>query len=243
MNRGATALIVAAGSGRRLGAGRPKALVELAGRPLFEWALDACRAAARIGPVVIAAPAGHLEAFAREGVEVVAGGSTRSESVSRGLGPVSTDLVMVHDAARPLTTPDLIDDTIAALARQDRLEAVIAAAVATDTVKEVGSDGLVRGTLDRSRLRLAQTPQAFRTESLRLALAAGDPAAATDDASLIEAAGGLVGVVEAPSGNLKVTEPADLRLAALMLSQADRATAPGDHSTNRPQPGTVTRRP
>ncbi len=228
MGRGATALIVAAGSGQRLGAGRPKALVELAGRPLFEWALDACRDAARVGPIVIAAPAGQLEAFARDGVEVVAGGDSRSGSVSRGLERVSTDLVMVHDAARPLVTPELIDNAIAALARRDRLEAVIAAAPATDTVKQIGADGLVGATLDRSALRLAQTPQVFRTESLRLALAAGDPAAATDDAALIESAGGLVGVVDAPAGNLKVTGPADLELAALMLSRAGRAAAPDE---------------
>lgn len=220
MNGGATALIVAAGSGLRLGAGRPKALVEVAGRPLFEWSLDACLAADSVASVVIAAPPGLEGEFARDGVEVVPGGETRSHSVARGLERVATDLVVVHDAARPLVTAELIDRTLATLTEAPGLDAVIAAIPATDTVKRVAADGVVEDTLDRSVLWFAQTPQAFRTDALRRALAAGDPATATDDAALIEAAGGSVGVTRAPSGNIKITTPADLDFAAWILGPA-----------------------
>ncbi|MCO5315208.1 MAG: 2-C-methyl-D-erythritol 4-phosphate cytidylyltransferase [Solirubrobacterales bacterium] len=223
MIRGATALIVAAGSGQRFGAGRPKALVELAGRPLFEWSLDACRKAGSTGPVIIAAPATELARFGRDGVEVVAGGATRSESVARGLELVESELVMVHDAARPLVTPDLIDECVSALEGSPGFDAMIAAAPATDTIKQVDGQGTVTATLDRSRLRMVQTPQVFRTASLRRAMASGEPENATDDASLIEAAGGSVGTVEAPSGNIKVTVPDDLEFAALMLAHRERA--------------------
>lgn len=226
MDRGATALIVAAGSGRRLGAGRPKALVGLAGRPLFEWALDACFAAEAIGPVVIAAPPGHLDRFARDGVEVVEGGDSRSGSVARGLDRVTTRLVVIHDAARPLVTPGLIDRAVGFLASRADLAAAITVAPATDTVKRVDDQGVVTETLDRGRIRLAQTPQVFRTAALRQALGRGDLSAATDDAALIEAAGGSVGVVDGPSGNIKVTVPADLGFAELMLSRTDRIPDP-----------------
>lgn len=225
MNRGATALIVAAGSGQRLGAGRPKALVELCGRPLFEWSLDACREAGSIDAIVIAGPPGRLAELKREGVEVVAGGESRSESVARALERVTTDLVIVHDAARPLITPELIDETVAALSAAPALDAVIAAAPATDTIKRVDPDGRVLDTLDRSRLRMVQTPQAFRSAVLREAIRSGDPAGATDDAALIEAAGGAVGVIDAPSGNIKVTVPADLEYAAYKLDRSGPGSA------------------
>ncbi len=221
MGRGTAALIVAAGSGQRLGAGGPKALVEVAGRPLFEWSVEACRAADSVGPVFIAAPAGRLDEFRRDGVVVVAGGATRSESVAAGLERVESELVLVHDAARPLAPPELFDRVIAALTADRGLDAVIAAAPVTDTIKRVGPDDRVEETLDRGRLRSVQTPQVFRTEALHRAIATGDLAAATDDASLIEAAGGSVGVIDSPSGNIKVTVPADLALAELLLSRAE----------------------
>lgn len=222
----AAALIVAAGSGQRLGAGGPKALVEVAGRALYEWSLDACRAARRVGPIVVVAPADRLDRFAAEGVAVVAGGAHRSESVARGLELVETELVMVHDAARPLAPPELFDRALAALAAEPGLDAVIAAAPVTDTIKRAGPDGRVEATLDRDRLRAVQTPQAFRTAALRAAAAAGDLAAATDDAALIEAAGGAVGLIDAPSGNIKVTVPADLALADLLLTRPELRRPP-----------------
>lgn len=221
MGRGTDALIVAAGSGVRLGAGGPKALVSVAGRPLFEWSVDACREAGSVGRVIVVAPATHLEEFRREGLTVVAGGSSRSESVSRGLALVDSELVLVHDAARPLVDPGLFDRAVEALTVAPELDAVIAAARVTDTTKRVGPDGRVIDTLDRDQLRAVQTPQVFRARALRNAMTAGDLEAATDDASLIEAAGGAVGVIDAPSGNIKVTVPADLALAEQILSRPD----------------------
>jgi len=124
---------------------------------------------------------------------------------------------VVHDAARPFVTVDLVERCLAALVDVD---AVVAAAPVTDTVKEAGQDGLVRRTLDRSGLWAIQTPQVFRADVLRRALDADDAtlAAATDDASLVEAIGGSVRVVQAPPENLKVTSPADLRLAEVLLA-------------------------
>jgi len=222
----AAALIVAAGSGDRLGAGGPKALVELCGRPMYEYALEACLGADRVGPVVIAVPPGQAGAFEAayrlDGVELVEGGATRSRSVAAGLEAIDTDLVLVHDAARPMLTSGLADACVEALEAAPDAAAVIAAAPVTDTVKRVGTDGAVVETLDRSELRAVQTPQVFRRAALVAAIAAGDLDNATDDAFLIESAGGTVLVHDAPSSNLKVTLPADLRLAELMLKARNR---------------------
>jgi 2-C-methyl-D-erythritol 4-phosphate cytidylyltransferase len=124
---------------------------------------------------------------------------------------------VVHDAARPLVTPELVGRCLDAL--EPGVDAAIAAAQVTDTVKEAGADGRVLRTLDRSSLWAIQTPQVFRADVLRRALEVGDDAlaAATDDAALVEAAGGTVRVVEAPAENLKVTGPTDLRLAEALL--------------------------
>lgn len=214
------ALIVAAGSGERLGAGGPKALVEVAGRPLYEWSLDACRASVRIGPIVIAVPPGRAGDFPAEGARLVDGGRTRSESVAAGLDEIETEFVLVHDAARPLVTPELIDRAIFALEIEPDIDAVIAAAPVTDTVKEVDAEGVVSATLDRSRLRAVQTPQVFRTEALRRAIARGGLENATDDAFLIESAGGRVSVFDAPSTNIKVTVAADVAVAEFLLAQS-----------------------
>jgi len=219
VDRGATALIVAAGSGQRLGAGRPKALVELAGRPLYEWSLDACREASLVGPIVIAVPPGHADRFECGGAVVTAGGDTRARSVALAMEQVDTELVVVHDAARPLVTPALIDRTIRALAGDPALDAVIAASPVADTVKRIGPDGRIQATLDREALRLAQTPQVFRTTALRRAMTTRPVPEVTDEAMLIEAAGGSVGVVAAPSGNIKVTVPADLEYAAFAIGR------------------------
>ena len=204
----AAAIVVAAGSGERLGAGVPKAFVELAGRPMIEWSIDAIRAAG-IDEIVTVVPAGH---------DGVPGGATRSESVRNGLAALGpdADVIVVHDAARPLVPASLFTDCIAALGEAD---AAVAAARIVDTVKEAGEDRVVVGTLDRSRLWAIQTPQAFRREMLERALAvdASELASATDDASLVERLGGRVVVVEGPASNFKVTTPHDLRVAASLL--------------------------
>jgi 2-C-methyl-D-erythritol 4-phosphate cytidylyltransferase len=215
----AVALLVAAGSGERLGADRPKAFVVLAGRPMLEWSLDAIREAG-IEDVVVAVPPGHEI----EGVACVPGGVARSHSVRAALAAApSGEDVVVHDAARPLVTPGHFRAALAALEGAD---CAIAAAPVTDTVKEAGDDRIVTATLDRSRLWAIQTPQAFRRAALERAMAVDDAvlARATDDAWLVERAGGTVRVVESTPANLKVTTPFDLRLAEHLL--ADRLSRP-----------------
>jgi 2-C-methyl-D-erythritol 4-phosphate cytidylyltransferase len=214
----AVALLVAAGSGERLGAGRPKAFVVLAGRPMLEWSLDALRAAG-IDEIVVAAPLGHEV----EGCVTVPGGTTRSESVRAALDAAPPGDVVVHDAARPLVTPELFTAALAAL---DEADCAVAAAPVTDTVKETGPDRFVTATLDRSRLWAIQTPQAFRRSVLERALDVGDEllARATDDAWLVEQLGGTVRVVESTPANLKVTTPHDLAIAEHLL--ADRLPRP-----------------
>jgi 2-C-methyl-D-erythritol 4-phosphate cytidylyltransferase len=210
-----TALLVAAGSGERLGAGRPKAFVPLAGRPMLEWSLDALRAAG-IEHVVVALPDGMR---APAGCTGVPGGATRSSSVRNALAAAAPGAdVVVHDAARPLVTPGHFTRALAALADAD---CAIAAAPMTDTVKEAGPDGRVTATLDRSRLWAVQTPQAFRRAALERALAVGEDvlARATDDAWLVERAGGTVRVIESTAENFKVTTPHDLRVAELLLAE------------------------
>jgi 2-C-methyl-D-erythritol 4-phosphate cytidylyltransferase len=196
-------IVPAGGSGERLGADRPKAFVVCAGRPLVEWSVDALRSTC--SRVVVAVPPGFEQAPDR-----VLGGASRSESVRNALAaaPEATKVV-VHDAARPLVTAGLVRQCLRALVGVD---GVVAAAPVSDTIKEASPDGTVERTLDRSRLWAVQTPQVFRADALRRALDVGEDvlAAATDDASLVEAAGGTVRLVEAPPENIKVTTPADL---------------------------------
>jgi 2-C-methyl-D-erythritol 4-phosphate cytidylyltransferase len=214
----AVALVVAAGRGERLGSGGPKALVVVAGRPMVEWSLAALRAVPDVERVVVALPPG-VEAPA--GTVGVTGGRERSHSVRAALAAAGeADVVVVHDAARPLLEPALARACLDALAEK-RADAAIAAAPVSDTVKEAGPDHRVVRTLDRSRLWAVQTPQVFRRAALEAALAAGEDelAAATDDASLVEAAGGTVVVVPAPRWNLKVTTPEDLHVAEVLLRE------------------------
>ncbi len=219
----AVALVVAAGSGERLGAGRPKAFVDLAGRPMLAWSLDALHAAG-ISQIVVALPPGETAPRETLGVR---GGATRSESVRAALAAApASDAVVVHDAARPLVTAEHFRAALDALADAD---CAIAAAPITDTVKEAGADRRVTATLDRTRLWAIQTPQAFRRPALEHALDVPDEVlgAATDDAWLVERTGGTVRVVESTPANFKVTTPHDLQLAAYLL--ADRLPRPSAH--------------
>jgi 2-C-methyl-D-erythritol 4-phosphate cytidylyltransferase len=234
-------VIAAAGSGQRLGAGGPKAFVPLAGRPMVEWSIAAFRAAASVRSIVIASPPGHLHDLAGGDLGVVDGGATRAESVSNALAAVGTELVAIHDAARPLVTPELIEAVIAALVADQEAAGAIAATPVTDTIKQVESAADHAGrnafsrhdeekalrpieiTLDRTRLWAAQTPQVFRTVALREALMA-DPdrvAVATDEAMMVEGASGRVLIHPSPAENLKVTTRLDFELAELLL--ADRS--------------------
>jgi 2-C-methyl-D-erythritol 4-phosphate cytidylyltransferase len=184
--------------------------------------------------VIVALPPGasHLELAG--GVVVVAGGASRSESVALALSRVETELVAVHDAARPMVTAELIDELVAKLAARPDADGVIAAAALTDTVKRAREPrpekgDLPRGgptvaqTVSRDHLWAAQTPQVFRTAALREALG-GDPqriAAATDDAMLVERAGGKVLIHPSSAENLKVTTELDLRVAELQLAERE----------------------
>jgi 2-C-methyl-D-erythritol 4-phosphate cytidylyltransferase len=219
------AIVAAAGSGDRLGGNTPKALIELAGRPLIAWSLAALAASKAVEEVVIAAPDGYEEeiaAVAREAAaeistDVVAGGESRSHSVANGLEAVAeAAIVVVHDAARPLVTAELVDRSVAQLERWG-CDAVIAAARATDTIKEAGAGGRVTATLERSSLWAVQTPQTFRVEALRRAVDGAELDRAYDDAQLVEAIGGDVRIVESSRDNLKITTPFDLRVAELLL--------------------------
>jgi 2-C-methyl-D-erythritol 4-phosphate cytidylyltransferase len=204
-------ILPAAGSGERLGASGPKAFALCGGRPLLDWSLDVLESVC--DRVVVAVPAGY-----EEGADRVVGGASRSASVRAALAaaPEAT-VAVVHDAARPLVSRELVERCIAALS--DGFEGAVAAAPVSDTIKEAGPDRRVARTLERSKLWAIQTPQVFRADVLRRALDVPDDvlAAATDDASLVEAAGGSVCVVEAPADNLKVTRPIDLELAEALL--------------------------
>jgi 2-C-methyl-D-erythritol 4-phosphate cytidylyltransferase len=220
----AVALVVAAGRGERLGTPVPKAFVMLAGRPMVEWSIAALRDVAAIEQIVVALPPGVDAPAGTIGVE---GGAERSHSVRAALAAAADDdVVLVHDAARPLVSAELVVACLDALGDAD---AAIAAAPVTDTIKEC-ADGRVQRTLDRSRLWSVQTPQVFRREALARALAQGDAAvgAATDDAALVEALGGVVRVVPAPRENLKVTTALDLRVAELLLAERAAVRAGGD---------------
>jgi 2-C-methyl-D-erythritol 4-phosphate cytidylyltransferase len=203
-------IVPAGGSGERLGADRPKAFVACAGKPLVEWSLEALRPVCE--RVVVAVPAGFERAPDR-----VRGGESRSASVRNALraAPEAT-VAVVHDAARPLVTTELVERCLERLGDAD---GAIAAARMTDTVKEADRDGRVLRTLDRTGLWAIQTPQVFKAPSLRGALERDETAvaAASDDSSLVEDAGGVVLVVEAPPANIKVTTPLDLRLAEELL--------------------------
>jgi 2-C-methyl-D-erythritol 4-phosphate cytidylyltransferase len=205
--------------------------VPLAGRPMIEWSIDALRASAPVVSIVVAAPPGHPHGLGGQDLAVVAGGATRAGSVANALEAVDTELVAVHDAARPLLTPALVEALVDALEAEPDAAGVIAATALTDTIKQA-QRGVVERTRDRSRLWAAQTPQVFRTEALRAALAAGDEAraAATDEAMLIEAAGGTVLIHPIAAENLKITTPLDLRIAEYLLTTAPPPTA----STSRP---------
>lgn len=186
----------------------------LGGRPMLEWSIAALRLVDDVDAIVVALPAG-CEAPA--GTIGVAGGEHRSQSVLAALRAAPGDPVIVHDAARPLLTPQLVRAALAELAAHG-CDAVIAAAPVTDTIKEA-RDGVVTRTLDRAALWAVQTPQVFRRAALERALDAPDDvlAGATDDAWLVERAGGVVRVVAAPRENMKVTTPGDLAVAELAL--------------------------
>jgi 2-C-methyl-D-erythritol 4-phosphate cytidylyltransferase len=205
--------------------------VPLAGRRLVEWSVAALRAAPSVGSIVVACPPGRVgeleleRGLGGDGLALVEGGATRSQSVCNALDAVETELVAIHDAARPLLTPELLEEIVATLVADPDADAAIAATPVIDTIKRAApppAAGAVRETVDRAELWAAQTPQVFRTEALRRAIDfyPADAPEPTDEAMLVEAAGGRVLIQPAPPDNLKVTTPLDLTVAELLL--ADR---------------------
>jgi len=220
----AVALIVAAGRGERLGFGGPKALLTVAGRPMLQWSVEALRQVPAVEEIVVALPADRLDA-APEGTVAVAGGAARSESVLAALHASSKggDPVIVHDAARPLVQADTFSRAIETVNRPG-VDAVVAAAPVADTIKETAIEDVgvprVTRTLDRRGLWAVQTPQVFRRGVLERVLAGASAellGRATDDAWLVEQAGGCVVVLPSPAENFKVTTRLDLQLAEVIL--------------------------
>ena len=229
------ALVLAAGRGERLGQRLPKAFVALAGRPLLLHALEALASAGEISRLVPVIAEADLERYRALASSLAAlpglaepafGGSERQDSVRAGLEslPAGVTLVVIHDAARPLVRPAMVSRVIAE-ARE--FGAAILAAPARDTIKRV-RDGRILETPDRRECFAAQTPQVFRTELLReaLAKAAADGFRGTDDAQLVERLGVAVRVVPGGPENLKITDPEDLFVAEARLRRSGRDTAP-----------------
>jgi 2-C-methyl-D-erythritol 4-phosphate cytidylyltransferase len=204
------AIVVAAGAGTRFGG--PKQFEPLLGRRVLDWSVAA--AAASCDGVVVVLPPDRLEPGTQPG------GATRSASVRAGLAavPDSAEIVVVHDAARPLARPELFERVVAAIraSASASADAAIAVVPVADTIKRVRGDRVTE-TLDRAELVMVQTPQAFRADALRKAHA-GEPEA-TDDAALIEAMGGTVVTVPGDRRNFKLTTPDDLLLASVLLAQ------------------------
>jgi 2-C-methyl-D-erythritol 4-phosphate cytidylyltransferase / 2-C-methyl-D-erythritol 2,4-cyclodiphosphate synthase len=209
---GVWTIVVAGGVGTRLGGTQPKQLVHIGDRRMIDWSIEAARAAS--DGVVVVLPEDHLGVVAG----AVPGGTTRAESVRAGLAgvPADAEIVLVHDAARPFADGALFDRVIAAV--RDGADAVVPGIALADTVKQVDERGVVVATPDRSTLRAVQTPQGFRADALRAAHAGGGDG--TDDAQLVEAAGGTVVVVEGDDANRKITVGDDLAWARQRAGRA-----------------------
>lgn len=212
------AIVVAAGSGSRLGHELPKALVDVGGVPMVRRSVDVLRSAG-VGRIVVVAHPGHLEHFraALLGVAeltIVSGGSDRPESVRNGLNEVDAPVVLVHDAARPLVPLHVVDAVLQAVA--EGAQAVIPVVPVIDSIRRMQDDGSV--VVDRAELRAVQTPQGFATDTLR----AGHRhiqehgIAVTDDASACELVGAPITFVAGDREAMKITEPLDLVLAEAM---------------------------
>ncbi|OBK30298.1 2-C-methyl-D-erythritol 4-phosphate cytidylyltransferase [Mycobacterium asiaticum] len=223
MNGNVVAVVPAAGSGRRLAAGVPKAFYQLEGQSLVERAVEGLRASGVVDTVVVAVPPdrtdeaklilGHI-------ATIVAGGPTRTESVSlalAALAPTAPKYVLVHDAARALTPPPLVVRVVEALRAGN--PAVVPALPLSDTVKAIDANGAVLGTPERAGLRAVQTPQGFATDVLLRAYEHAGTADFTDDASLVEQIGGQVQVVEGDPLAFKITTQLDLLLAKAIVRQ------------------------
>src|SRR5688572_8584275 len=218
------AIVPAAGRGVRLGAERPKQFLDLDGRSILQATVQALAGSGRIDQIIVAVPVPYTHPPAGDrpwpdiaGLGFVAGGARRQDSVANAFAQTSPEanVILVHDAARPFVSTDVIARTIDAAETHG---AAIAAIAVTDTVKQAGDtdrDGSrpIRGTLPRETIFLAQTPQAFRRDVLARALAEGSSVDATDEAMLVERLGLPVHIVEGDPANIKITTPEDLATA------------------------------
>ncbi len=224
------AVVPAAGRGERLGPGAPKALRDLAGQPLLVHAVRALAEARSVDVIVVAAPEDEQTAVRNllsavvntTELVVVTGGQTRQQSVALCLDalPDDVDVVLVHDAARPLVPSELIDSVSAAV--RNSADAVVPAVPVTDTIKQIDTAGRVEKTIDRDVLRAAQTPQGFARiilESAHRAAAEDGVDDLTDDAGLVERIGQPVLVIPGSEDGFKVTRPMDLALAESVLAR------------------------
>lgn len=221
-------LIPAAGMGRRMGSDRNKLLLTLLGEPLIVWTLQAAEAASHIDWIgIIHQPADESDLRAimaklslLKPVQLITGGATRQESVYKGLQalPIAAERVLIHDGARCLATPNLLDRCAVAL---ENCPGLIAAVPVKDTIKVVDQTGLIQSTPDRRQLWAAQTPQGFEVKLLKNCHDKGYRQGweVTDDAALFEKCGLAVRIVEGEETNLKVTTPVDLAIAELILRQ------------------------
>lgn len=224
--RTVAAVLVAAGSGARLGADVPKAFVHVAGRTLLEHAAARFMGHPRIGQVVIAVPAGLVDDARHHvpGATVVAGGGTRQQSVSRALAQLGGDVdgVLVHDVARPFVPAEVIDRVLDAV--DSGADGAVPVVAVTDTIRRWDpSSGALGELVDRSRIAGMQTPQGFRRDVLVRAHDRGRELAVTDDVALVEAFGGRVVAVAGDDRAFKITVPFDLLLAEVVAEQSDVA--------------------
>ncbi|HSK71429.1 MAG TPA: 2-C-methyl-D-erythritol 4-phosphate cytidylyltransferase [Pyrinomonadaceae bacterium] len=222
-----SAVIVAAGSGSRLQAEKPKQFLEIGGKPLIIHTLQRFEDCAAIDEIILVLPAGEIETFQqinekyniKKLAKITAGGKTRAESVFNGLKAVNSDkagIIAVHDGARPLVSSEEISRTIE---KAKETGAACLVAPVTDTIKEI-ADGKIIGTIDRLKLRRALTPQCFRFEILQKAFAQADLSeVATDECFLVEKLGYEISAVEGSARNIKITHREDLILAENLLKQ------------------------
>lgn len=220
---GYACVVTAAGRGERLGADVPKALVPLGGRAILAHAVSLMRSQPRISAIVVAAPAAEVETVRAllegfDDVTVVTGGDSRTDSVRLAVAAVPHDVtgILVHDAARPFVPAHVVDAVIDAI--EQGADGAVPGIPVVDTIKEVGADDVIVATPARSRLRAVQTPQGFRADLLRTALALPG-VGVTDDAQLVERAGGTVRVVAGHPDAFKITTHEDIARAEALLAE------------------------
>ncbi|MBC7798756.1 MAG: 2-C-methyl-D-erythritol 4-phosphate cytidylyltransferase [Pyrinomonadaceae bacterium] len=220
------AIIVAAGSGKRFGGTRPKQFIELAGKPILVHTIEKFENCAAIDEIILVLSSDEIENFSetiarfdlRKLKKIVAGGTTRAESVLNGLNSIqaaNNDIIAIHDGARPLVTTEEIAQTVE---KAKVTGASCLVAKVTDTIKLV-ENGVITGTIDRETLRRALTPQCFRYELLKRAFAKNDAGEiATDESFLVEKLGVKIATVEGSARNIKITHQDDLKIAELLLN-------------------------